>query len=301
MMRELSVDEAKPIWDKFVPAKQVWTDDWDIRVALCKEYGYVPFILYDGKNFFPLQYEPENKFYSILGGTTSEKNYLTFDSEFMKTSKEIPENIYFDFLDAKFDGCVESACPQFFIDITAIKSLTDYMKRFSHKHRKNFKHAIKKFGSYEFLQQGTSKELAALNILTFKEKSDFVTEASASYDLLDDDSRTEYWSIVKDGKTAFIIQYFFYDTTMSVCVWGADRQFKDSLKVAFKESILLAKSRGCTRIDYAPTYSGWKFLYHLDTQPLWRYNRGVIVDTPEMSEYGIPAEERKKLQLKGRL
>jgi hypothetical protein len=38
MMRELSLEEAKPVWDRFVPDKQVWTDDWDMRIAICKAW-----------------------------------------------------------------------------------------------------------------------------------------------------------------------------------------------------------------------------------------------------------------------
>ena len=84
MMRELTLEEAKPIWDRLVPEKIVWTDDWDIRVALCREYNYKPRILYDGKNFFPLQSDPEVGYYEILGGDTVERNYLTFDPEFKR-------------------------------------------------------------------------------------------------------------------------------------------------------------------------------------------------------------------------
>jgi hypothetical protein len=301
MMREISLEEAKPIWDKFVPEKQVWTDDWDFRVALCKEYGYKPLILYDGKNFFPLQYEPENGFYTIISGTTAEKNYLTFDPEFMKTTKEIPENIYFDFLNEKFEGCIEGLCPQFFIDLTNINGIDDYVKRFSSKHQKNFRRACAQFGDYEFKKQGTLREMAELSKLMFGEKSDFATDDTFCYDLLDRDPRTEYWSIRKDGKTASIIQYFFYNRTMSVCVWGVDEKYPDTLKVALTEGIKLAKSRGCTRIDYAPTYSSWKFFYRLDTAPLWRYKRGNIPDSVDTADYGIPPDERIRLKEEGRL
>jgi len=301
MMREISPEQAKPIWDKFVPEKQVWTDDWDIRVALCKEYGYKPLILYDGRNFFPLQYEPENGFYSIISGTTAEKNYITFDPQFMKTTKEIPENIYFDFLTDKFDACIEGVCPQFFMDLTGINSIDDYIKRFSRKHQKNFKRAYAQFGEYKFIKQGTLNEMADMNIVMFEEKSDFATENKACYDILDRDSRTEYWSIIKDGKAVLITQYFFYNRTMSVCVWGVDEKYNDTLKVALTEGIKLAKSRGCTRIDYAPTYSSWKFFYRLDTAPLWRYKRGNIPDSVEITEYGVPPDERRRLKAEGRL
>lgn len=300
-MREISVEEAKPIWDRFVPEKQVWTDDWDIRVAICEAFGYKPLVLYDGKNLFPLQYEPEDGYYTLISGATAEKNYLTFDPEFMKTTKEIPENIYFDFLDKRFEGCVEGLCPQFFIDIRQIKNLEDYLERFSGKHRKNFRNSYAKFGSYEFVRKGTLKELAELNIKVFGEKSDFASGGSACYEILDRDPRTEYWSIVKDGKTASILQYFFIGRTMSVCLWGMEADFKDTLKVALAEGIKLAKSRGCTRIDYAPTYSGWKFLYRLDTAPLWRYKRGAIPDSVDTADYGIPQDELSKLKEEGRL
>ena len=301
MMHEISLEEAKPIWDNFVPEKKVWTDDWDIRVALCKEYGYKPLILYDGRNFFPLQYEPENDFYSIISGAIAEKNYITFDPQFMKTTQEIPKNIYFDFLSDKFDGCIEGVCQQFFIDFIGINNIDDYIKRFSKKHQKNFKREYKQFGNYEFVKQGTLKEMADLNIGMFGEKSDFANEDRTCYDLLDRDPRTEYWSILKDGKTVSIIQYFFYNRTMSVCVWGTDRRYNDTLKVALTEGIKLAKSRGCTRIDYAPTYSNWKFFYRLDTAPLWRYKRGNIPDSVEITEYGIPLEERGRLRAEGRI
>ena len=304
MMREISLEEAKPIWDRFVPEKQVWTDDWDIRVALCKEFGYKPLILYDGKNFFPLQYEPENGFYSLISGTTAEKNYLTFDPAFMKATREIPENIYFDFLTEKFDGCMEGLCPQFFIDLTRIEDVDEYLKRFSPKHQKNFRRACKQFGEYEFVKKGTLKEIAEMNILVFEEKSDFATgdpEDSVCYEILDKDPRTEYWSLLKDGKIASVIQYFFYNRTMSVCLWGVDEKYKDTRKVMLGEEIKLAKSRGCTRIDYAPMYSSWKFLYRLDTAPLWRYKRGNIPDSVETTDYGIPPEERAKLKAEGRL
>lgn len=301
MMRELTLDEAKPIWDKFVQEKQVWTDDWDIRVALCKEYGYKPLILYDGTNFFPLQFDPDTGFYAILGGDSVEKNYLTFDPEFMKTTKEIPENVYFDFLVNTFDGCVTSACPQFFIDLTKVNDVDDYLQRFSKKHRKNFRNAHKKFGNFEFKKQGDIEKLAELNIAMFGAESDFANEGRACYSLLDGDPRTEYWSILKDGKQVVVTQYFFYDKTMSVCVWGVDETYSETMKIALTEAIKLAKSRGCTRIDYAPTYSSWKFFYRLDNAPLWRYKRGSIPDSVDTTEYGIPEEERKRLIDDGRI
>lgn len=301
MMREISVDEAKPIWDEFVPEKQVWTDDWDIRMALCKAYGYQPRIFYDGRNFFPLQWEPETGFYALLGGTSVERNYITFDPLFMKTTQEIPENIYFDFLTEKFDGCIEGVCPEFFIDLTGINDIDDYIQLFSKKHQKNFKRAYAQFGNYEFVKQGTLSEMADLNIRMFAEKSDFANEDKACYDILDRDPRTEYWSVLKDGRAVLITQYFFYHRTMSVCVWGVDERYNDTLKVALAEGIRLAKSRGCTRIDYAPTYSSWKFFYRLSTTPLWRYKRGHIPDSVEITEYGIPADERIRLKAEGRL
>jgi len=301
MMREISLEEAKPIWDRFVLEKQVWTDDWDIRVALCKEYGYKPLILYDGRNFFPLQYEPDNGFHTIIGGETAEKNYLTFDPEFMKTTKEIPENIYFDFLTDKFDGCIEGLCPQFFIDLAHLNSIDDYIKRFSKTHQKNFKRECRRFGSYEFVKRGALAELADLNRRKFGNDSDFAGEDIASYALLDKDPRTEYWSIVKGGETASITQFFFYNRTMSACIWGIDGRYENSLKIILTEAIRLAKSRNCAKIDFAPTYSGWKFFYRLDTAPLWRYKRGNIPDSVEITEYGIPPDERRGLEADGRI
>jgi hypothetical protein len=192
-------------------------------------------------------------------------------------------------------------CPQFFIDLTGINCIDDYLKRFSAKHRKNFKRSYAQFGGYEFLKQGTLEEMGNMNRIMFGEKSDFTTENMACYELLDRDPRTEYWSIVKDGKKVLILQYFFYNRTMSVCVWGVDKAYGETLKVALAEGIKLAKSRGCTRIDFAPTYSSWKFLYRLDTAPLWRYKRGNVPDPGDMAEYGIPSDERERLKAEGRL
>jgi len=300
-MREISLEEAKPIWDKFVPEKQVWTDDWDIRVALCKAFGYKPLILYDERNFFPLQYDHENGFHTILGGDSAEKNYLTFDPQFMKTTKEIPENIYFDFLVDRFEGCIEGICPQFFIDLTRINSIDDYIKRFSKTHQKNFKRECRRFGSYEFVKRGTLADLADLNRRKFGNDSDFAGECIACYALLDKDPRTEYWSVVKDGEMTSITQFFFYNRTMSVCIWGIDERYGNSIKIILTEAIGLAKSRNCTKIDFAPTYSDWKFFYRLDTAPLWRYKRGNIPDSVEITEYGIPPDERERLKAEGRL
>lgn len=121
----------------------------------------------------------------------------------------------------------------------------------------------------------------------FKEKSDFVTESRLCYEIRD--SRTEYWSIIKDGKPVMVSQLFFFNRTMAVCVWGMDRSYDDTLKVAMKETIGLAKSRGCSKIDYAPTYSSWKSLYRLDTMPLWRYKRGNIPDSVDANPYVVPS------------
>jgi len=301
MMREISLDEGKIIWDRFLHEKEIWTDDWGIRVALCRAFGWKPLILYDGKNFFPLQYEPENGIYTIIGGEAAEKNYLTFDPDFMKSTKEIPENVYFDFLVERFEGCIEGLCPQFFVDLRNINSIDDYLTRFSAKHRKNFRRAISQFGEYEFKKHGTLQDMAELNKRMFGEKSDFVTENRASYEILDRDPRTEYWSIMKGGKIALITQYFFFNKTMSICVWGVDEKYEDTLKVALAEGIKLAKGRGCTKIDYAPTYSGWKFFYRLDTAPLWRYKRGSIPDSVETPGYEIPPDERERLRAEGKL
>ncbi|MFH2106831.1 MAG: hypothetical protein ABII22_06225 [Candidatus Micrarchaeota archaeon] len=301
MLREISLEEAKPIWDKFVPEKEVWTDNWDIRIELCKVYNYKPLIFYDGKNFFPLQYDPDSRIHSIIGGESVEKNYLTFDPEVIKTAKELPEDILFDFMDEKFEGCVESLCPQFFIDLTKVNSIEDFMQRFSGKQKKNFRMSLEKFGEYEFRKQGNMEELAKLNIGMFGQDSDFLTEGRVCYEILDRDPRTEYWSILKNGETVVITQYFFYGTTMSVSVWGVHENYKDTLKVAIKEAINLAKSKGCARIDYAPTYSSWKFLYKLDTAPLWRYKKGNVPDSIETPGYHIPEEERARLKSEGKL
>lgn len=301
MMREIQPDEAKQIWDRLVPEKEVWTDDWGIRMSICNMYGYKPLILYDGKNFFPLQLDPDRGFYELLGGESVEKNHLTFDPEFMKTTQELPENIYFDFLGERFEGCIEGVCPQFFIDLREINGIEDYVKRFSKKHRKNFMRALDQFGPYEFKRQGTLDEMAKLNIGMFGKDSDFAGENRGSYEILDRDPRTEYWSIVKDGKTVSITQYFFFGKTMAVCVWGVGGDYGETIKVSLVEGIKLAKSRGCTRIDYAPNYSGWKFFYRLDTAPLWRYKRGNIPDSVEVTGYGVPPEERARLVAEGKL
>ncbi|VVC03462.1 Uncharacterised protein [Candidatus Bilamarchaeum dharawalense] len=301
MMQEITLDEAKQIWDQYVPEKQVWTDDWEIRVALCKGYGCKPTIFYDGKNFFPLQYDSENNFYTIIGGESVEKNYLTFDPEFMKTTKEIPENIYFDFLENKFDGCTEGFCPQFFIDLTNMESIDDYIQRFSKKHKKNFRRACKLFGEYEFRKEGNLEKIAELNKKMFGEESDFNNETKFCYELLDRDQRTEYWSIIKNGKPVLTTQYFFSNRTMSVCIWGVDKEYEDTMKIALVEGIKLAKSRNCRRIDFAPTYSSWKLLYRLNTAPLWRYKRGKIPESIEIVDYGIPRDELEKLRKIGRL
>ncbi len=300
MMREISLEEGKLIWDKLVLKKEIWTDDWGIRAAIAKAFNWKPLILYDGKNFFPLQYEPENGIHTILGGEAAEKNYLTFDPEFMKTTKDIPENVYFDFLVEKFDGCISGLCPQFFIDLKGISSIDDYLKRFSGKHQKNFRNSMKQFGEYEFKKHGTLEDMAELNKQMFGEKSDFVTENRASYEILDKDLRTEYWSIMKGERIVLITQYFFCESTMSVCVWGVDEEYGDTLKVALAENIKLARCRGCTKIDYAPTYSGWKFFYRLDTAPLWRYKRGKIPDSVDTPEYGAPPAELERLRAEGR-
>jgi len=300
MMRELSLDEAKPIWDRFVPDKMVWTDDWDIRVAICKQYGYKPKILYDGKNFFPLQSDPETGYCEILGGDTVERNYLTFDPDFMKKTDKIPENVYFDFLIDRFDGCLEGLCPQFFLDLVKIDGIDDYLERFSKKHRKNFKRSCRLFGDYGFRREGTLKELAALNREMFGEKSDFSGGGQECYDILDKDPRTEYWSIVKDGRAVLVTQYFFYGKTMSVCVWGSDKTH-DTMNVALSEGIKLAKSRGCDRMDFAPTYAPWKTFYRLDTAPLWRYKRGNIPDSVDNTGYMVPPDEMMRLKAEGRL
>lgn len=299
MMKELTLEEAKPIWDRLVPDKQVWTDDWDIRVALCREFGGRPLILYDGTSFFPLQHD--DGYYTILGGEAVERNYLTFDPTFMKMTKEIPENIYFDFLAERFDGCLEGLCPQFFIDLARINSIDDFIKRFSRARQKNFKRECRRFGSYGFVKRGSLEELAGLNKRRFGDESDFLGEAAACYELLDKDPRTEYWSVVKGDETAAITQFFFLNRTMSACIWGIDERFENAMKIILAEAITLAKARNCTRIDFAPTYSGWKFLYRLDTAPLWRYKRGSIPDSVDSAGYGIPPDERERLRAEGRL
>lgn len=288
MMREISLDEARPIWNRLVPEKELWTDDWDIRVALCRAFGGEPLILYDGRNFFPLQYDREDGFYSILGGESSERNYLTFDPDFMKATGDIPEDIYFDFLADRFDGCVEGLCPQFFIDLANIGGIEDYVKRFSGKHRKNFMAELRKFGSYEFVKRGGLDELAALNRRRFGDRSDFAGEGAATYSILDRDPRTEYWSIMKGGDAAAVVQLFFCGRAMSVCSWGAEGLHGNPMRAILAASISLAKGRGCARVDFAPTYAPWKLLFRLDTAPLWRYKRGDIPDSVDAAEYGIP-------------
>jgi hypothetical protein len=289
MMQEITLDEAKQIWDRYVPEKQVWTDDWDTRVALCKKFGYTPAIFYDGKNFFPLQHDSEKDFYTIIGGDSVEKNYLTFDPEFMKTTTEIPNNIYFDFLENKFEGCLEGLCPQFFIDLTDISSISDYVQRFSKKHKKNFRRACKQFGEYEFRREGNLQKIAELNMEMFGEESDFNNDTKFCYALLDNNMRTEYWSIIKNNEIAFISQLFFSHKTLSVCIWGVDKKYRDTLKIALNELIKLAKGRGCKKIDFAPTYSSWKVLYRLNTAPLWRYKRGKICSSVDAADYGAPS------------
>ena len=219
----------------------------------------------------------------------------------MKETKEIPEDIYFDFLADRFEGCTASLCPQFFIDLAGIGSIDDYIKRFSPTRRKNFRADCRKFGSYEFARGGTLAELAGFNRKRFGEDSDFEGEAIACYDILDKDPRTEYWSVAKDGKNAAIIQLFFYNRTMSACIWGIDAGYDNCLKIILSEAIKLAKGRGCTRIDFAPTYSEWKIFYRLDTAPMWRYKRGNIPDSVEISGCGIPPDERRRLEDEGRL
>jgi len=302
----LTIDEAREVWKKFYPTLEQSADSFDQRISFMQAMEGTALFIYDGKtNFLPLQYEPENDFYAIVGGMCAERNRMTFTMDFLLNNPEVPANVYIDFIDVPFEGCIDGMCPNFFVDTSKLTTFDDYAARFTPKQRKNWRHDLAKFADVEYIvmpdRDAAYTQMKAWNTESFGTHSDFNQGYGWIYDNYVRHENTLFYGLYLGGELQSISLYTEYPNVYECNVWGRRPGINNLGKLVFKQEIEMAIRAKKKRILFMPTYSRWKVEFKLDTEPVYRFKKGTISDIVEDTGCEIPMSERLKLKERGLL
>ena len=299
-LEQISLEKAGIIWDRLVPKKTWHSDFWDFRVNTMNAYCDEDLILYDGKNFLPLQHDSKKDFYFLLGGMLVSKNYLTFDPAVL-SDPAVPKNIYLDYLPKPFSGSIPGVSPRFFIDTKSCPDFETFTTRFDGKRRRMYQRQVRNFPEYSVDYDGTFDELVALNLKYHKE-SDFRNPLHVGFYKMLLEKYPNYLklqTIRVDGKIASATFYLAMGESLACMIWGREREFDNVLKIGILEEIKLAKQLGLRYVDYQPTSSFWKYDLQLDAEPVFRFKRGSVPSFVENANEPIPEKLAENLRSRG--
>lgn len=305
------LDKVHEIWEQFSPKSSVF-DLWDSRNAFFQAYKFDPYFLTllkqkgadkDILGILPLWHNTDKLEPGDDPSAVDCGKYVWFGSSwpednvfFVKNPELIPllltaapENlelacikpkIEYDFL-RNFHGFVHEEEKKYYLDLTHIKTLDDYLAKLKKKKRYNLRRDRKRILALSpkliVNEKGHLEELFSLSIKRFREVfPDEPNEHSAFEDerrknvfrnLLNNahDYQTRTITTMINGKIEAVEFGLVYKKTYYALNAGADISRYSGIGV-FSNLLVLedALKLGCTKIDFLEGDNNWKDSWHLD-------------------------------------
>jgi hypothetical protein len=288
------LSECEKLWKKHSPAKSIW-EDWDVAVSFLGP-KYKPHFIHTQNGLIPLVLESDKK-YGIFGGEYPEDVRFWIDiNSFDEFVKIIPDRtVIFDMnfeqvsqIKHKFPQHAELFAEedkQYLLNLEKLDySIQNYLKTFSHKHRKNLVYDLKKvqelniekcWGGIEYFD-----DLVKFNIKRFGDESDFLDAEFVSrlknfFVLMDKRNSAYFLAIKVNGVIQGVEAAVIYNNTYYLINGCANLEIKNLGKLLIFEHIKKAMELKCHTMDFLVGDTGWKELWNLEYKTCITFRKGI--------------------------
>ncbi|MFA6073446.1 MAG: GNAT family N-acetyltransferase [Candidatus Woesearchaeota archaeon] len=290
------ISECEKLWKKFKKENNLWTD-WEIVLSFYDEKIYSPhFILLKDETLeknkqdvglITLWLDKRDNKYTHFGGERMENRIFWVDDKYIpELHKIIPEETYlFDLngayiekillINPELKKYISERDTRYFLNLENIKTIEEYLSRFSKKHKKNFLRDMKLLETLNYKliwdDKNHSEKLMMLSKIRFKEASDFhdidnQKEMNSFIELFQKKQMLSSLQIEINGKIEGVEIAAIYNNKYHVINGGFNLSIKNLGKLLIIEHIKKAIELNNSEVDFLVGDTGWKELWNLDTE-----------------------------------
>jgi len=282
--------KCKELWNRFSPNKTLF-DFWEYRFCFYNGYKYEPYFIVGIESekeigILPLWHETKEDYYTFFGGTFPENNTFFINDkskikDFLKQCPIYTELSYINKSEKEFYPLQENE-KRYFIDLKKYNNnIENYIASFDKKHRKNLRYDLRQFQKLNYLfyynNLGDFETMVKLNKKRFGKESDYNEKemAVSMKELMNtahSQGRLNMISLVIEGKIEAIELAVMHDDWYHVLGTGKNIKIENIGKMMIIEHIRCALKNNISKIDFMTTKSGWKKLWHLESDMTYGYS-----------------------------
>lgn len=287
---ETNLDNCQKLWKEFSPQSHLF-DLWEYRLCFYKGYSYQPYFIVGldlGKpaGILPLWFEKKGSFYTFFGGTFPEPNNFFIEdkskiSNFVEQCPRYTALYYIEESETTYYPFREGE-PKFYLEMRKYNNdINQFISSFSKKHRKNLRYELRQFEKrgystrYNHLED--FEKMIALNQKRFKKSSDFneqemVVSMKELMYLAYHQNKLNMISLIINGQVEAVELAVIHNNCYYVLCGGRNLEIENIGKLMIVEHIKRALSRNISKLDFLSSESGWKKLWHLETEKLFEFS-----------------------------
>lgn len=287
------MSECEKLWKKFSPNRNFW-DLWEARKCFIVEgNNELHFIVgyRQGKpvGILPLCFNEEKNHYAWIGNDFPEHNKISIKNKHdIKYFLEYaPKTLCLDFIDKTekdFFPFME-ARPYYFLNLTKIKNIEEYLKTFSRKHRNNLRHDLRQLEQDGYRAEITHYDDGTLlnviekyNIKRFGEKSSFMEKGykKSLYNLIQFTQNKKILHIIcvtKNNQIAGVDLAVLYKKRYIVLMGSSDPEISNVGKLFNYKHIEYAFQLKAGILDFTTGGDGWKKLWNIPHEAMYEFKR----------------------------
>lgn len=285
------IEQCKTLWNKFSPKKSVW-DLWEMNYSFSKAYNSAPMFILgikDNQEIGILHLEQPNdpdECIEFFGGSYPEgRSFHIKDkslvNKFLAKAKE-PYLTCIHSSEKDFVKNIKEDEITYSLNLIKFNTIDEYFQSFKKKHRKNLKYDLRQLERLDYKLVWNNKEdiniLAELNKIRFKEDSNF-SEPGFKESMINLINEAEKLNILHmlsikiNNRTKGSQIALYYNNIYYVLTGGSNINIKNLGKLLIIEHIKNAYKLKAKKIDFMTTESGWKKLWNLDEEMLYKFER----------------------------
>lgn len=280
-------NKCKKLWDTFSSKEVLW-DLWDFRYCFHEGFDF-HFIVGSENNeeigFIPLVFDKKNEVYTYFGDTFPEQNKFFLKdkndiSTFLKQCPEDTQIYYIDKSEKEFYNFDIGERRYFLNFIKYDKTIENYLKTFTKKHRKNLRYDLKRLKEKNYKIKINEikdfEKLIEFNKKKFGKESDyndkkFVASMKKVIETAQKMQILNMISVQFNKKVEAVGLGIIYNKVYYVVGSGRNVEIKNLGKLLIFEQIKSALEKNCNEIDFLSTESGWKELWNLDSEQMYEF------------------------------
>lgn len=286
---ETDLSLCQRFWEEFTPRTHLF-DLWEYRFCFYKGYHHQPYFIVGLKagkaiGILPLWFEEKEGVYTFFGGMFPEPNtlFIKDKSGIGDFINQTPKPTALYYIKESEIACYpfEESEPKFFLEMSKYNNdINQLISSFSKKHRKNLKYDLKQivkkgcFFRYNHLDD--FEKMIALNQKRFKKNSDFnesemVVGMKELMQTAYKQGKLNMISLIINRQVEAVELAVIHNNCYSVLCGGRNLEIENIGKLMIIEHIKRSLDKGISKLDFLSSESGWKKLWHLETERLFEF------------------------------